>query len=224
MKTKHLVQSVIAGSLLWATGANAATQLLADNVLELPSVTGVDTIFLNQESMEVLTAEIEVNLAEAMRVKFEFDFGNMNVDTLDGLINESGDSTLNSFVAETDRTSEQQDAFDLAAADVQSEINNAQLLSVSGLDDIELSASNTFIAILTGDGVAEGFSFAGSEDQATWVVGLLAAGTYTLDVTSILATGGAGNIQISAVPIPAAAILFGTALAGFAGFSTRRKA
>ena len=143
MKTKHLVQSVIAGSLLWATGANAATQLLADNVLELPSVTGVDTIFLNQESMEVLTAEIEVNLAEAMRVKFEFDFGNMNVDTLDGLINESGDSTLNSFVAETDRTSEQQDAFDLAAADVQSEINNAQLLIVSGLDDIELSASNT---------------------------------------------------------------------------------
>ena len=67
MKTKHLVQSVIAGSLLCATGANAATQLLPDNVLELPSVTGVDTIFLDQgQSTEVLTAEIEVNLTEAM--------------------------------------------------------------------------------------------------------------------------------------------------------------
>lgn len=49
------------------------------------------------------------------------------------------------------------------------------------------------------------------------------SGEYTLSF-STQADGGLVDIDIAAVPIPAAAILFGTALAGFAGFSARRKA
>ncbi|QGG80131.1 hypothetical protein GH975_05900 [Litorivicinus lipolyticus] len=51
------------------------------------------------------------------------------------------------------------------------------------------------------------------------------SGIYTLVLNpSAGITGGNVDIAIAAVPIPAAAILFGTALAGFAGFSARRKA
>ena len=49
------------------------------------------------------------------------------------------------------------------------------------------------------------------------------SGEYTLAFAT-QADGGLVDIDIAAVPIPAAAILFGTALAGFAGFSARRKA
>ncbi len=49
------------------------------------------------------------------------------------------------------------------------------------------------------------------------------SGAYSLTLATG-ADGGILDIDIQAVPIPAAAILFGTALAGFAGFSARRKA
>lgn len=50
--------------------------------------------------------------------------------------------------------------------------------------------------------------------------GLSGAYDLVLSTTDVLT----GEVRIQAVPIPAAAILFGTALAGFAGFSARRKA
>lgn len=49
---------------------------------------------------------------------------------------------------------------------------------------------------------------------------LLGAGTYTLRVRN---NAKADDIMISAVPLPGAAILFGSALLGFVGFSSRRK-
>lgn len=49
------------------------------------------------------------------------------------------------------------------------------------------------------------------------------SGEYTLALFTG-ADGGILDIDIQAVPLPAAVILFGTALAGFAGFSSRRKA
>ena len=48
----------------------------------------------------------------------------------------------------------------------------------------------------------------------------LLAGEYTLQIYS---DSQDVNGSISAVPVPAAALLFGTALLGFAGFSARRK-
>ena len=54
--------------------------------------------------------------------------------------------------------------------------------------------------------------------QFTW--SNLLAGDYTLKLTT---NNAFANGTVSAVPVPAAALLFGTALLGFAGFSTRRK-
>jgi len=48
----------------------------------------------------------------------------------------------------------------------------------------------------------------------------LLAGDYKLKLTTGFPYASA---EVSAVPVPAAALLFGTALLGFAGFSTRRK-
>ena len=56
--------------------------------------------------------------------------------------------------------------------------------------------------------------------HAVW--GAIAAGDYTLVIES--STGVDYNGEISTVPVPAALILFGSALLGFAGVSTRRKA
>jgi len=56
--------------------------------------------------------------------------------------------------------------------------------------------------------------------HAAW--GAIAAGDYTLVVSSTV--GVDYNGEISTVPVPAALILFGSALLGFAGVSTRRKA
>lgn len=48
----------------------------------------------------------------------------------------------------------------------------------------------------------------------------LAAGNYTLELVS---GARADTFEISAVPLPGAALLFGSALMGFLGFSNRRK-
>lgn len=49
----------------------------------------------------------------------------------------------------------------------------------------------------------------------------LLAGTYTVVLNSDMV--GGYSVAVSAVPVPAAALLFGSALLGFAGFSARRK-
>lgn len=54
----------------------------------------------------------------------------------------------------------------------------------------------------------------------SFTINNLLAGTYLLQIDS---SSKDVNGQISAVPVPAAALLFGTALLGFAGFSARRK-
>jgi hypothetical protein len=48
----------------------------------------------------------------------------------------------------------------------------------------------------------------------------LAAGSYTLKLST---TAGQSGVAISAVPVPGAALLFGTTVLGFLGLSKRRK-
>lgn len=85
-------------------------------------------------------------------------------------------------------------------------------------------ASDTVSWALTDDnsGLIDAGSFLVSDGIANLAFGGL-SGDYVFNVatTSELFTG---EIRIAAVPLPAAALLFGTALAGFAGFSARRKA
>ena len=60
---------------------------------------------------------------------------------------------------------------------------------------------------------------------STYLTALLPAGSYTLRLTgnAIGANGGGYTLYVSEVPLPAAAILFASALFGFSMFSTRRK-
>ncbi len=60
---------------------------------------------------------------------------------------------------------------------------------------------------------------------STYLTALLPTGSYTLRLTgnAIGANGGGYTLFVSEVPLPAAAILFASALFGFSMFSTRRK-
>ena len=61
-----------------------------------------------------------------------------------------------------------------------------------------------------------------------WAPGLLATGTYVLKITGTAsgAAGGtySGAMNLTAVPLPPAAILFGSVLFGFAVVARKRKA
>ncbi|MET0028743.1 MAG: hypothetical protein ABW101_14035, partial [Candidatus Thiodiazotropha sp.] len=60
--------------------------------------------------------------------------------------------------------------------------------------------------------------------DANFVLSGLSAGTYTLQFVGNAdgAMGGAYDVTVSAVPLPAAAWLFGSALLGFVTYSARR--
>ncbi|WP_290703280.1 hypothetical protein [Amphritea sp.] len=60
-----------------------------------------------------------------------------------------------------------------------------------------------------------------SDSPASTVLRGLIAGTYSVVLNST--ENGGYTATVSAVPVPAAALLFGSALLGFAGFSARRK-
>lgn len=67
-----------------------------------------------------------------------------------------------------------------------------------------------------------------SQDDFTlgvFTFGLLPAGAYTFNIAGNVAGtgGGAYQLGLNAVPLPAAAWLFGSALLGFVGYSARRK-
>jgi len=82
----------------------------------------------------------------------------------------------------------------------------AEVLQVMLIDDSSLTA-------VFDSGVV-------SPSPLGFTINNLLAGEYTL---TIFTDSEDVNGSISAVPVPAAALLFGTALLGFAGFSARRK-
>ena len=224
MKRSKAIKSIVAASILSATNVYATTVI--GDTLVLPAFNNSDSVTLDNEFQPTapLEAEVMVEVGDigSARVQFEFDFGGFGLVASDDLpiIISGTNSNDNVFIPEEDQSNEQLQSFDDKAA---------FLSSFPELSGTELSPSNTFIAILTGrdpntESYSGYYSFAGADDQTIWNAGLLSAGTYGLEVFSVFDAYGRGNITISAVPIPAAAILFGTALVGFAGFSARRKA
>ena len=222
---KFLSTSVLTIGLIAVGPANAITQF--DGSLELPAPFNRDTVTLKNESSdpdapEIFAADIEVNINDLGDTGVVFEFNFTDSDVFDPGVIVNSDSSLNSFEdnqAGTDTLSSLQSGLNDAS------LAYADLLSNSG--NLTADPSNLFIAVLTSDldeSFATAYGFAGDQDESRWVVGPLDSGTYNLNVVSLLEAIGSGQVTISAVPIPAAAILFGTALAGFAGFSARRKA
>lgn len=222
---KLLSSSVLAIGFLAVSHTNAGTITSGnpDDSLDTPAPFNLDQVTLTNsgsdpDAPEVFFEDVAVNIGDigSRGVLFEFNFTGTDV-VQEGIITNS-DSSLNSF----------QDGTETLQADLQADANvMSDVLGLAGID-LELSSdpSNTFIAYLTADfsDFADAYAFAGDQDESRWYVGALEAGTYNLNIVSLLPAINAGTITISAVPIPAAAILFGTALAGFAGFSARRKA
>lgn len=168
-----------------------------------------------------LNESISIGITRKRTVTFDFDFGGFQVN--DPLLVDTQDNTDLSDDVFTQAATDDPGLLSLASAGQQTLLGTLGYL----FDEGTFAASGNFIAVLTNeDDPAFGtdVSFVGSENEFTWSVGSLEAGNYNLDLFSLLNVQGSGTIQISAVPIPAAAILFGTALAGFAGFSARRKA
>lgn len=84
-------------------------------------------------------------------------------------------------------------------------------LSLFGVQDVIASVA------MTGSSGSDSFSWvAGAAGVLTYVIGVADVGDQF--VTSQLTVS-----KLSPVPVPAAALLFGSALLGFAGFSARRK-
>ena len=168
-----------------------------------------------------LNESISIGITRKRTVTFDFDFGGFQVNN-PLLVDTQGNTDLSDDVF-TQAATDDPGLLSLASAGQQG------LLDTVGysFDEGTFAASGNFVAVLTkiGDPLfGQDVSFAGSENEFTWSVGSLSVGDYNLDIFSLLDVQGSGTVQISAVPIPAAAILFGTALAGFAGFSARRKA
>lgn len=94
-------------------------------------------------------------------------------------------------------------------------------------DDADVLASNVLTTPVTFTGsVFDGSTLLGtfgptSTSPVNAVLKNLLAGTYTVVLNSDMV--GGYTVAVSAVPVPAAALLFGSALLGFAGFSARRK-
>jgi hypothetical protein len=110
------------------------------------------------------------------------------------------------------------------------ELADAGSVSVS-ISDNELTS--TFIDLLNVseftvlDGASNALfstGIGGDLVNATFTLSGLAAGLYTLQFVGDAngAIGAAYDVTVSAVPLPAAAWLFGTALIGFVTFSARR--
>jgi len=89
-------------------------------------------------------------------------------------------------------------------------------------NQINASINDVVVRTLTGTGLAQGH-------QWTNVIYTFVAGTAstTLKFAAAGASNSFGgsldNVSLTATPLPGAALLFGTALAGFFGFSNRRK-
>lgn len=106
-------------------------------------------------------------------------------------------------------------------------LTNPGSVNVS-IRDSELSAS--FIDILNVsqfsvlDSLNTGLFSTGNLVDASFVLPGLSAGTYTLQFTgdADAVFGGAYDVTVSAVPLPTAAWLFGSALLGFVTYSARR--
>ena len=84
-------------------------------------------------------------------------------------------------------------------------------LSLFGIDEVLATAA------MDSPGTSGSYTWtAGGAGLLTWTVGIV-------DVGDTIVTSTLNVSKLSPVPVPAAALLFGSALLGFAGFSARRK-
>ncbi len=97
-------------------------------------------------------------------------------------------------------------------------------LFMQWFDGAGTTALSTAIQVTDATGHQLGGAF-NNPPFSTYMTALLPAGSYTLRLTgnAIGANGGGYTLFVSEVPLPAAAILFASALFGFSMFSTRRK-